>query len=113
MELTGSSAGSSGSVSAGLGTHFGVKSKCLASAHLRGSSYKKPKKPAAVGSMVNTSAGSISLEDLGSDVSSIASSVSGLSDVENMTNLVAKETSYAESREDDSMNENTPRKNRT
>ncbi|KAG9292058.1 hypothetical protein G9A89_017958 [Geosiphon pyriformis] len=107
MELTGSSAGGSGSVLVGLGTRSGVKSKHLASAYSHGASYKKPKKPVAVGSIINMSAGSLSLEDLGeagaksavswgSNVGSVASSVSGLSDAENMMNLVTKEMSYAD-----------------
>ncbi|KAG9286402.1 hypothetical protein G9A89_014568 [Geosiphon pyriformis] len=121
MKLIGSSVGGSSSVSAGLGTRSGVKSKRFASAHLCGASYKKPKKPAAVGSVVNTSAGPISLEDLGeagaksvvswgSNVSSVVSSVSSFLDVENMTNLVAEEISYAESGEDNGMDKNMPKK---
>ncbi|KAG9286576.1 hypothetical protein G9A89_005344 [Geosiphon pyriformis] len=108
-------------VQVGLGTCSGVKSKRLASAHSRGASYKKPKKPVAVGSMINTSAGPFSLEDLGeagakpavswgSNVGNIASSMNGLSDAENMTNLVTEETSYAESGKDDNMDEATPKK---
>ncbi|KAG9288585.1 hypothetical protein G9A89_008457 [Geosiphon pyriformis] len=124
MELTGSSVGGSGSVSTGLRTHSGVKSKRLASAHSHGASYKKPKKSVAVGSMINTFTGLLSLGDLGkastkpavswgSNFGNIASSVSGFSDAENMTNLVAEETSYAESGEDDDIDEATPRKTRT
>ncbi|KAG9293925.1 hypothetical protein G9A89_019263 [Geosiphon pyriformis] len=124
IKLIGSSAGGLGSVSTGLEICSGVKSKRLANAHSHGASYKKPKKPAAVGSVVNMSAGSISLEDLGeagakpvvfwgSNVGNVASNVSGLSNVENITNLVAEETSYAESGEDDGMDKNTPRKTHT
>ncbi|KAG9284981.1 hypothetical protein G9A89_009791 [Geosiphon pyriformis] len=124
IELTGFSAGGSGSVLAGLGTHSSVKSKRLASAHSYGASYKKPKKPAAISGVINTFAGPLSLEDLGkadakpavfwgSDVGNIASSVSSLLNIENMTNLVTEETSYAESGEDDDMNEAMPRKTYT
>ncbi|KAG9291934.1 hypothetical protein G9A89_004872 [Geosiphon pyriformis] len=69
-------------------------------------SYKKPKKH-IVSVVVNSSIGPLSLEDIGSngikpavfwgsEVDSIASNISNLSDVENMMNMVAKEISYAE-----------------
>ncbi|KAG9295905.1 hypothetical protein G9A89_006644 [Geosiphon pyriformis] len=71
-------------------------------------SYKKPKKLKAGSVLVDSSIGSLALEDIGifdnkptisweSEVESIASSVSGLSDVENMANMVAEKTSYTES----------------
>ncbi|KAG9286868.1 hypothetical protein G9A89_012418 [Geosiphon pyriformis] len=124
IEPTSFSVGGSGSVLVGLETHSSVKSKCLANAHSCGASYKKPKKLAAVSSVVNTFAGPLSLEDLSeagakpavswsSDIGSIASSVSSLLDVENMTNLVAKETSYVESGENDDMDKATLRKTHT
>ncbi|KAG9295046.1 hypothetical protein G9A89_017840 [Geosiphon pyriformis] len=107
MESVGSSAGGFGSVSAGLRTHQSAKKKRVDTVYSRSASYKKPKKPAA-GSVVGLSAGLLSLENIGvasakpveswgSEVDSIASSVSGLSDVENMANTMAEETSYAES----------------
>ncbi|KAG9295631.1 hypothetical protein G9A89_005324 [Geosiphon pyriformis] len=121
MELTSFSAGGSSSVLVGLGTHSGVKSKCLAGVHSHGASYKKPKKPVAVSGMINMSVGPLSLEDLGkagaksvvswgSNVGSILSSVSGFSNMKNMTNLVTEETSYAESGENDDMDNTTLRK---
>ncbi|KAG9300291.1 hypothetical protein G9A89_011364 [Geosiphon pyriformis] len=123
MEPVGSSAGGSGLVSAGLETCQSVKKKCVDTVYSQSASYKKPKKPAA-GNVVNSSAESLSLEDIGgagakpveswgSEIGSVASSVSGLSDVKNMANMVAKETSYVESDENDGMDENTPRKTRT
>ncbi|KAG9307278.1 hypothetical protein G9A89_017106 [Geosiphon pyriformis] len=83
--------------------------------YIRGASYKKPKKPAA-GVSVVSSTGPLHLEDLGGDdnkptvswgsrVNSVSSSVSGLSDVENLENLIAEETSYVDSGEDDKMDE--------
>ncbi|KAG9295020.1 hypothetical protein G9A89_017814 [Geosiphon pyriformis] len=79
--------------------------------------YKKPKKPAAR-VLVGLSAGSLLLEDLsgddgkpaafwGSRVNSISGSISGLSDVESLENLVAKETSYIDSDENNKMNKTT------
>ncbi|KAG9307585.1 hypothetical protein G9A89_023150 [Geosiphon pyriformis] len=76
--------------------------------YFRGALYKKPKKPAADDSVVNSSAELLSLEDLGviggqpmvswdSKVRSKISSISSLSDVDNMKNTVAEETSYANS----------------
>ncbi|KAG9301990.1 hypothetical protein G9A89_021034 [Geosiphon pyriformis] len=123
IELVGSSAGSSGSVSAGLGTHQSAKKKCVDTVYFQSASYKKPKKSVA-GNLVNLSAGSLSLEDIGgvgaksveswsSEVGSVASSVSGLLDVKNMANTVAEKTSYAESDENNSMDKNMPRKTRT
>ncbi|KAG9303048.1 hypothetical protein G9A89_022137 [Geosiphon pyriformis] len=121
MEPTGSSAGDSGSVLTDLRICSSVKSKHLASVHSCGVSYKKSKKPAAVGGVINTSTGPLSLEDLGeastkpvvswdSDVSSIVSSMSGLSNTENMMNLVAEKTSYIESGKDNDMDEAMPKK---
>ncbi|KAG9299008.1 hypothetical protein G9A89_020321 [Geosiphon pyriformis] len=120
MKPVGSSAGGSGSVSAGLRTHQSAKKKHVDTVYSQSASYKKPKKPAA-GSVINSSAGSLSLEDISgagakpvvfwdSEIGSVASSVSGFSDVENMANTVAEKTSYAESGEDDGIDENMPRK---
>ncbi|KAG9297329.1 hypothetical protein G9A89_003991 [Geosiphon pyriformis] len=74
-------------------------------------SYKKPKKPAA-DILVELSAGPLCLKDLGgnngkpavswgSKVDSVSGSISSLLDVENLGNLVAKETSYVDSGEND------------
>ncbi|KAG9297310.1 hypothetical protein G9A89_001999 [Geosiphon pyriformis] len=46
----------------------------------------------------------------GSEVKNNKSSISGVLDVKNMTNTIAKETSYAESGEDNEMNKTMPRK---
>ncbi|KAG9291921.1 hypothetical protein G9A89_004859 [Geosiphon pyriformis] len=89
----------------------------------RDASYKKPKKPVA-GVVVDSSAGPLGLENLGgagvksgiswgSKVGSVTSSVSDLSDIENMMNTIAEKTSCAESGEDDNMDKTTLRKTRT
>ncbi|KAG9306515.1 hypothetical protein G9A89_004712 [Geosiphon pyriformis] len=104
------STGNSGSVSAGLGICLNAKKNCLNTVYSHGASYKKTKKHVA-GVVIDSSAGSLSLEDFGdagvksvvswnSKVGSITSSISDLLDVENMVNIVAKETSCAESGED-------------
>ncbi|KAG9301794.1 hypothetical protein G9A89_003943 [Geosiphon pyriformis] len=60
-------------------------------------SYKKPKKSVA-GNVIDSSAGPLSLKDISgagiNKVGSITNSVSKISDVKNMANTVAKETSY-------------------
>ncbi|KAG9300361.1 hypothetical protein G9A89_009985 [Geosiphon pyriformis] len=71
--------------------------------------------------MIDLFAGPLSLKNIGSvgiksvvfwesDVGSISSSISGLLDVKNMTNIVVKETSYTESNENNNMDEIIPRK---
>ncbi|KAG9292120.1 hypothetical protein G9A89_005264 [Geosiphon pyriformis] len=100
MELVGFAAGGSGSVSAGLGTRSGVKNKRSVGPQSRGASYKKPKKPVVVGSLVESK----------------VDSVSGISDLDNLENVVTEETSYAKldvSGLNDDMNNATPRKMRT
>ncbi|KAG9287993.1 hypothetical protein G9A89_017588 [Geosiphon pyriformis] len=117
MELVGLSAGGSGSGLAGLGTRQSAKNKHVDMVYARGVFYKKPKKPTA-GISVELSAGLLCLKNLGgnngkpavswgSRVGSISGSVSGLLDVENLENLVAKETSYIDSDGDDKMDETT------
>ncbi|KAG9301393.1 hypothetical protein G9A89_018065 [Geosiphon pyriformis] len=109
------SAGGSGLGSAGLETCQSAKNKHVDMVYSCGASYKKPKKPAA-GILVESSTGPLCLEDLsgndskpavswGSRMGSIFGSVSGLSDVENLGNLVAKEMSYVDSGENNEMNE--------
>ncbi|KAG9305914.1 hypothetical protein G9A89_016567 [Geosiphon pyriformis] len=123
MELVGSSAGGSGSVSAGLGTRQSAKKKCINTVYSWNTSYKKPKKSAA-SNVVDSSAKLLSLEDIGSagakpvvfwdsEVGSVSGSVSCLSNVKNMANMVANETSYAESDENNGINKNMLRKTRT
>ncbi|KAG9294397.1 hypothetical protein G9A89_001902 [Geosiphon pyriformis] len=127
MEPASSSAGGSGSGSAGLGTRSGTKKKRVESVYSRGASYKKPKKPDVETGLVESSAGPLSLGDLGidgvkpirswgSEVAGETSSVSEISDVENMKNTIAEETSYADSdasEMDDALDDATPRKTRT
>ncbi|KAG9296804.1 hypothetical protein G9A89_002201 [Geosiphon pyriformis] len=129
MEPVGSSAGGSGSGSAGLGIRSGNKKKKarVESVYSRSPSYKKPKKPEITGGVVDSSAGPISVDLLqaaedcrkkswGSEVDSEETSVSEISDVENMKNTIAEETSYADSNNsemDDAMDDATPRKTRT
>ncbi|KAG9304264.1 hypothetical protein G9A89_019826 [Geosiphon pyriformis] len=123
MELVGFFAGSSGSISAGLGTCQSTKSKRVDTVYSRGVSYKKPKKP-VIGVVIDLSAGPLDLENLGgagvkpgiswgSKVNSVTSSISDLSNIENMANTIAEETSYAESGRDDNMDKTMPRKTRT
>ncbi|KAG9284297.1 hypothetical protein G9A89_002107 [Geosiphon pyriformis] len=109
MEPVGSSAGDSGSVLAGLGTCQSVKKKRVDMVYSWSASYKKPKKP-VTDNVVDLSAGLLSLEDIGGASTKPVVSVSGFSDVENMINMVAEETCYAESSEDIGMDKTMPRK---
>ncbi|KAG9300420.1 hypothetical protein G9A89_010045 [Geosiphon pyriformis] len=109
MEPTSSFVGGSGSGLTGLGTQSGVRSKkCVEGVYYRGVSYKKPRKPEAAGRMVDSSAGPLSVGVLGadgverkkswgSDIESDSNSVSEISDMENLKNMVAEETSYMDS----------------
>ncbi|KAG9305877.1 hypothetical protein G9A89_016529 [Geosiphon pyriformis] len=83
-------------------------------------SYKKPKKP-VTSDVINSSTGPLSMKNIsgtgiksgvfwGSKVGSVAGSISNLLDIENMANTVAKETSYAESGENDNMDNDILRK---
>ncbi|KAG9298741.1 hypothetical protein G9A89_012809 [Geosiphon pyriformis] len=94
------------------------------SVYSRGLSYKKPRKPEVADGVVDLSVGSLPAALLhlgnekckvswGSEVENNKSSVSGVLDVENMANTIAKETSYAESDDNNKMNETSPRKTRT
>ncbi|KAG9287363.1 hypothetical protein G9A89_023735 [Geosiphon pyriformis] len=120
VHIVGSSAGGSGSVLAGLKTRQNAKKKCIDMVYSWNASYKKPKKPTA-SNVVDSSARSLSLEDIGgastkpvvswgSEIGSVASSVSGLLDVEDMANTVAEETCYVESGENVGMDKTTLRK---
>ncbi|KAG9284576.1 hypothetical protein G9A89_004618 [Geosiphon pyriformis] len=106
IELANLSTGSSGSGSTGLGTWSGTKKKI---------------KPEVAGGIVDSSAGPLPAVLLHSGnekhkvswrskVENDELSISGVSDVENMTNTIAKETSYVESGDDNEINEATPRK---
>ncbi|KAG9304508.1 hypothetical protein G9A89_020072 [Geosiphon pyriformis] len=116
---------SSGSGSTGLETWSGTKKKArVESVYSRGLSYKKPRKPEITGGVVDLSAGPLSAALLhldnekhkvswGSEVENNKSSMSGVLDIENMANTIAKETSYTESDEDDKMNKAMLRKTQT
>ncbi|KAG9284438.1 hypothetical protein G9A89_023695 [Geosiphon pyriformis] len=117
-ELVGSSASGSSLGLAGLGTCQSAKNKCVNTVYSRGASYKKPKKSVA-GVLVELSADPLHLEDLGGDngkpvaswgsrVGNISGSVSGLSDVENLGNMIAEKTSYVDSGEDNEINKTMP-----
>ncbi|KAG9287766.1 hypothetical protein G9A89_017361 [Geosiphon pyriformis] len=95
MELVNVVAGVSGSSLTGLETCLSVKKKCVDNIYFHGASYKKPKK-SVVSGIVDTSAGLLNLVNIGSEVGSIKSSISGLSDLENMKNVVAEKTNYAD-----------------
>ncbi|KAG9293916.1 hypothetical protein G9A89_019254 [Geosiphon pyriformis] len=124
IELVGSSASGSILGLAGLGTHLNTKKKHMESVYPCIASYKKPKKPNAGGVLVDLSIGSLALKDIGisgnkpivfwrSEVGSVASNISGFLDVENMANTVAKEMSYAESDENNNINDAMPKQTRT
>ncbi|KAG9288635.1 hypothetical protein G9A89_006736 [Geosiphon pyriformis] len=120
MEPVGFAAGGSGSVSAGLGTQSSVKNKHSVGPQSRGASYKKPKKPVVVDSLVELSAGVSNVMDESGDGPNIGQfevdSVSGVLDLDNLENVVTEETSYAVldvSDLDDDMNNAMPRKTRT
>ncbi|KAG9297802.1 hypothetical protein G9A89_000107 [Geosiphon pyriformis] len=108
MELVGSSAGGSGLVSAGLETRLNAKKNRLDSVYFCNASHKKPKKPVVDNGLIDSSIGLLSLVSVvgageksviswSSDISSEVSSVSKLSDVKNMKNIVIEETSYVDS----------------
>ncbi|KAG9300593.1 hypothetical protein G9A89_005193 [Geosiphon pyriformis] len=124
MEPASLSAGGSGSGLTGLGTQFGTKKKVqVESVYFRGLSYKKPRKPEIAGGVVDLFAGFLPAALLHSGdeeckvsweskVENDESSMSEVSDVENMANTIAEETSYTEFGDDDKMNKATPRKTR-
>ncbi|KAG9283954.1 hypothetical protein G9A89_005461 [Geosiphon pyriformis] len=114
IEPVGFSASGSGLILAGLGTCQSVKNKHVNTVYSHNVSYKKPKKPVA-GNVINLSTDLLSVENIssvgvksgvswGSEIGSVADSISNLSDVENMANTMAEETSYTESGEDDNIN---------
>ncbi|KAG9289200.1 hypothetical protein G9A89_022509 [Geosiphon pyriformis] len=113
------SAGRPGTGLTGLGIHLSAKKYCIDSVYSCGVSHKKPKRP-VVNDTIDSSVGLLSMGDLVSagikPVDSIVSSISGLSDVENIKNTVVEETSYADSDtsfEYENMNDTTLRKTRT
>ncbi|KAG9292450.1 hypothetical protein G9A89_015320 [Geosiphon pyriformis] len=120
-KLEGSFFGGSGAGSAGLRIQFGGKKKaCVDSIYSHGLLFKKPKKPTA-SNVVNLSAGSLSLENVGdtgakpvvsweSEVDSVFSSVSDLLDTEYVETTVAEKACYIGSDADNDMDEATPKK---
>ncbi|KAG9306568.1 hypothetical protein G9A89_004765 [Geosiphon pyriformis] len=123
MKPIGLFAGGSGSVLAGLGTCLNTKKNCLDTVYSYNASYKKTRKTIA-GNVVDLSVDSLSLGDIGgvgiepvmswgSKVNSVTDSVSKLLNVKNMVNMVAEETSYAESDENNDIDETTSRKTHT
>ncbi|KAG9302482.1 hypothetical protein G9A89_006446 [Geosiphon pyriformis] len=127
MEPVGFAAGGSGSISAGLRTQSGVKNKRLVGPHSHGASYKKLKKSVVVDGLVESSAGVLNVMDESGDgfnigrswaskVNSKVDSVNSVSDLDNVENVVTKETCYAESDVsglNDNMNDAIPRKTHT
>ncbi|KAG9286647.1 hypothetical protein G9A89_012197 [Geosiphon pyriformis] len=128
MDPAGSSAGVSGSILTGLGFRSGSKKKArVESVYSRGASFKKVRKPVVSGTMIDSSAGLLYADLLladgsehkaswGSEVENKSNNVSEVSDLEDMENLVAEETSYIDSNasgNDDLMDDVTPRKTRT
>ncbi|KAG9297604.1 hypothetical protein G9A89_007679 [Geosiphon pyriformis] len=115
MDLVSASAGGFGLGLTGLEIHLSAKSN---------TSHKKPKKSVTSVSMVNSFAGLLNLVDIdvsgrksvilwSSKVGSINSSVSRLSDVKDMANTIAKETSYTELNKDNNIDDTTLKKTRT
>ncbi|KAG9303889.1 hypothetical protein G9A89_005799 [Geosiphon pyriformis] len=118
IELVGFAAGGSGFVSVGLRTRSGVKNKHSVGFHSRSAFYKKLKKPVMVDRLVELSAGVSNVMDESGDGPNIGEvdSVSGVLDLNNMENVVTKETCYAESDVlglDNNINDATPRKTHT
>ncbi|KAG9292210.1 hypothetical protein G9A89_023930 [Geosiphon pyriformis] len=112
MKPVGSSVGSFGSGLTGLESRSAAKKKAhIKSIYIRGPSYKKLKKPDIAGIIVDSSAGPFSSH--GSKVESEDTSVSGVSDVENIDNMMTKKTSYIDfntSETDNIVDDTTPRK---
>ncbi|KAG9296261.1 hypothetical protein G9A89_014853 [Geosiphon pyriformis] len=129
MNPVGSSAGISGSSSAGLGSQSGSKmiKAHVESVYLCNPSYKKMKLSGVSSGVVDSSAGLLSVSMLhndgaglqrswGSEIDSEEMSVSKVLDVENLENTVAEETSYVNpnTSETDEIEDNaTFRKTRT
>ncbi|KAG9302679.1 hypothetical protein G9A89_000634, partial [Geosiphon pyriformis] len=108
IESVGSAVSGLSSSSVSLGTCLSAKKKQVDSVYSCSVFHKKPKKLNTSIDIVNSSAGLLSLKIIdmlgtnlvvswGSKVGSKASSVSGLSDVKNIKNIVAEKTSYADS----------------
>ncbi|KAG9300043.1 hypothetical protein G9A89_018320 [Geosiphon pyriformis] len=109
IDPVGFSAGGSGSGSAGLRSQAGAKKKMhIESVYSQSPSYKKSKKPDVTGMVVDLSAGSLPGHILqndcdkhkmswGNKVESKDTSINGVSNIENMNNIMAEKTSYMDS----------------
>ncbi|KAG9306668.1 hypothetical protein G9A89_004215 [Geosiphon pyriformis] len=128
MDSAGSFVGVSGSISTGLGSRSGSKKKArVESVYSHGASFKKVRKPVMSGTMIDSSVGLLYADSLladggeckaswDSEVENESNNVSKVSDLENMKNLVAKETSYINSNifgNDDLMDDTISKKTRT
>ncbi|KAG9305432.1 hypothetical protein G9A89_021150 [Geosiphon pyriformis] len=128
MDLAGSSAGVSGSILTGLESRLGSKKKAhIESVYSHGVSFKKVRKPVVSGTVVDSSAGLLYADPLlanggerkaswSSEVENKSNNISKVSDLKDIENLVAKETSYIDSNtsgNDDLIDDVTPRKMRT
>ncbi|KAG9304607.1 hypothetical protein G9A89_020171 [Geosiphon pyriformis] len=105
MDSVGASAGSFGTGLAGLKTQSSGKKKAYVNSMYFCSLLFKKLKMSVVSDMIDLFINSLNLKDIGGAVGSVSSSVSSFLDVENMENIIAEETSYTESGEDDNMNE--------
>ncbi|KAG9288627.1 hypothetical protein G9A89_006728 [Geosiphon pyriformis] len=128
MDPAGSSAGVSDLISTRLESWSGSKKKTrIKSIYFYGASFKKVRKPVVSGTVVDSSAGllyaDLLLADGGkckaswdSKVENESNNISEVSNLEDMENLVAEETSYINSNtfgNNDLMDDTTPRKTRT
>ncbi|KAG9290003.1 hypothetical protein G9A89_010309 [Geosiphon pyriformis] len=116
MKPVGFSACGSSSISAGLGTWSNNKKKAyIKSIYSYGPLYKKSKNPRNTDGMVDLSTGSISGDVLqasilehkefwGSKVESEEASVSGISNLKNMDNMITKKISYVDSNDSEANN---------
>ncbi|KAG9303604.1 hypothetical protein G9A89_018500 [Geosiphon pyriformis] len=94
IELVNVVTGVFGSGSTSLGTHLNAKKKCVDNVYFHDVSYKKSKK-SVVNSIVNMFANSLNLVNI-SNNDDKSGSISNLFDLENMKNMVVKETSYTD-----------------
>ncbi|KAG9305597.1 hypothetical protein G9A89_001658 [Geosiphon pyriformis] len=126
MKPASTSTDGSGTGLTGLGTCLSAKKNHMNSVYFHGASHKKPKRP-VVDDTVDLSAGPFSVGNLvstgvkpvmswGSEVNSVACSASGLSNVENIKNIIVKKTSYVNSDTSfkyENMDNTTPKKTQT
>ncbi|KAG9307151.1 hypothetical protein G9A89_016979 [Geosiphon pyriformis] len=107
MELASPIANDFGSTSADLGIWSNAKKKRVNSVYFHSTSYKKSKNSKVGIKVIDLSAGPLGLANIcninskflkfwGSKIESKTNSMSGLSDLENIKNTIAEETSYAD-----------------